>query len=166
MSDDFDIWFNRRKKYFEDFFKAIDKIFDETYNQHEPDDTDEDLKNPPEIGLLFYGYSITIGPDGNPVIKEFGNLNSRRRISGIKERESIVDVFERDDDVRVIAEVPGFSEEDIKLELNGRILSIKVKVGDEEKYFKSIQLPSKVDPRTLKSSYKNGILEISIKKML
>ncbi|MCX8189299.1 MAG: Hsp20/alpha crystallin family protein [Nitrososphaeria archaeon] len=166
MSDDFDIWFNRRKKYFEDFFKVIDKIFDETYNQYDSDDSNEDVDKFNEIGPLFYGYSITIGPDGKPVIREFGNLNSRKRFSETKEKELIVDVFERNNEIRIIAEVPGVSEEDIKLELSERILSIKVKVGNEEKYVKNIPLPSKVDPATLKSSYKNGILEISIMKLL
>lgn len=165
MSDDFDIWFNRRKKYFEDFFKAIDKIFDETYKEHVSDDYNGDLEKSPEIGPFFYGYSVTIGPDGNPVIREFGNLDPRRRFSKINRKELIVDVFERSNEIRIIAEVPGISEEDIKIELADRVLSIKVKVGDEEKYFKNILLPSKVDPSSLKSSYNNGVLEISIMKL-
>lgn len=165
MSDDFDIWFNRRKKYFEDFFKAIDKIFDETYNGSASNNSNGDLEKNPEIGPFFYGYSITIGPDGNPVIREFGNLDPRRRFSKINRSELIVDVFERNNEIKVIAEVLGVAEEDIKIVLTDRVLSIKVKVGDEEKYFKNILLPSKVDHSSLKSSYKNGILEISIMKL-
>ncbi|MEM3573880.1 MAG: Hsp20/alpha crystallin family protein, partial [Nitrososphaeria archaeon] len=102
MSDDFDIWFNRRKKYFEDFFKVIDKIFDETYNGFVSDNTNKDLEKNPEIGPFFYGYSITIGPDGNPVIREFGNLDPRRRFSKINRKELIVDVFERNNEIRII----------------------------------------------------------------
>lgn len=51
---------------------------------------------------------LLLPPDGNPVIKEFGNLSSKRRFSEIKGREPIVDVFERDHEIRVIAEFPGF----------------------------------------------------------
>jgi len=29
-----------------------------------------------EAGPIVYGYSMTIGPDGNPNIREFGNINS------------------------------------------------------------------------------------------
>ena len=31
-----------------------------------------------EIGPIVYGYSATIGPDGKPIIREFGNIKSPR----------------------------------------------------------------------------------------
>lgn len=162
LSDDFDIWFNKRKKYFEELFKAIDKIFEETFNQYKPEVSNGNYQNFPELGPFLYGYSITIGPDGVPIVKEFGNLNPKSRLG--KEKELIVDVFERNNEVKIIAEVPGVSEGDIKLDLGEDSLSIKVEGA--EKYFKIIPLPSKVDPRTLRSTYKNGVLEISIAKSL
>jgi HSP20 family protein len=59
--------------------------------------------------------------------------------------------------------MPGVNEEDIKLDLKGDILDISAKSGDR-KYHKEILLPAKVKPETLVSSYKNGILEVKIKK--
>jgi len=32
-----------------------------------------------ELGPFVYGYSMTIGPDGKPVIREFGNVQPTRR---------------------------------------------------------------------------------------
>ncbi|MDP2940163.1 MAG: Hsp20/alpha crystallin family protein, partial [Candidatus Omnitrophota bacterium] len=55
------------------------------------------------------------------------------------------------------------SQEDIKLDLKEDILDISVQSGDR-KYHKEILLPAKVKPETLESSYKNGILEVRIKK--
>jgi len=31
-----------------------------------------------EIGPIVYGYSITIGPDGKPIVREFGNIRPGR----------------------------------------------------------------------------------------
>ena len=163
MSDDFDIWFNRRKKYLDDFFRMIDKIFEEVSKQYESDETSNDFQNAPKLGPFLYGYSITIGPDGKPSIREFGNINLRGYINEGGGREPMVDVFERNDEVRIIVELPGTSEENIKLELEEGVL--KVKVEDAKGYNKIIPLPSKVDPRTLKSTYRNGVLEISLKKV-
>ena len=32
-----------------------------------------------EIGPIVYGYSMTVGPDGKPVVREFGNVRARPR---------------------------------------------------------------------------------------
>src|SRR5271156_5551593 len=51
-----------------------------------------------EIGPIVYGYSMTIGPDGKPVIREFGNVKRgptkewKEAISDT--REPLVDVVE------------------------------------------------------------------------
>jgi len=160
LSDDFDIWFNRRKKYFDDFFRAIDKIFEESFNQYAPDESEGSRKRP-EPAPFLYGYSITIGPDGKPTIREFGNFNTRR-LEG-EEKGPPIDVFERRDEVRVIVDMPGVSEDNIRLALDER--SLKITVEGAKRYNRIVQLPSKVNPETMKSTYRNGILEISIKKL-
>ena len=35
-----------------------------------------------EIGPIVYGYSMTIGPDGKPHVREFGNVKPSARSSG------------------------------------------------------------------------------------
>jgi HSP20 family protein len=59
--------------------------------------------------------------------------------------------------------MPGVNEEDIKVVLRDDILDISAQSGDR-KYHKEVLLPTKVKAETISSSYKNGILEVRIKK--
>ncbi|MEM2421408.1 MAG: Hsp20/alpha crystallin family protein [Acidilobaceae archaeon] len=77
--------------------------------------------------------------------------------------EPLVDVIERDDEVWVIADVPGVSREDIDVRVTEREVTIKA-YSSERKYYKTIDLPVEVNPETAKASYRNGVLEIKIKK--
>ena len=117
-----------------------------------------------EIGPIVYGYSVTIGPDGKPVVREFGNVRKREG-SPWKEiqdkREPLIDVVSSDTEVRVIAEMPGVRKEDISVTVNAKSLVISVE-REERKYYKELELPGVVEPSGAKSSYNNGILEITI----
>jgi len=122
-----------------------------------------------EMGPFIYGFSMTVGPDGKPLIKEFGNLRPTYRAKGAmpfdlkEEREPLVDVLETDGEVKVVAEVPGVEKQDIKLEASEDTLTISVAAKDR-KYYKELTLPTKVNPADAKSTYKNGILEVTLKK--
>ncbi len=104
----------------------------------------------------MYGISVRIGGAGVPIVEKFGTVPET------DVREPLVDVFDEKDMVRVIAELPGVEEEDIKTELEGNILKIRAERGDR-KYEKDIELPAAVKGE-LKSRYKNGILEIELEK--
>ncbi|RLG40389.1 MAG: Hsp20/alpha crystallin family protein, partial [Thermoproteota archaeon] len=73
-------------------------------------------------------------------------------------REPVVDVLDFGKEIVVIAEMPGVEEKDINISVDGRRLRIK---GGQ--YSKTIDLPAKVDT-SVRKSYKNGILEIRLKK--
>jgi len=76
-----------------------------------------------------YGYSATIGPDGKPIIREFGNIKSSRSsicdsrrgftpAAGPQitaEREPLADVITSDKEVKVVVELPGITNENIKV---------------------------------------------------
>lgn len=62
----------------------------------------------------------------------------------------------------MIAEMPGVASEDIKVEVKGDILRLSAATG-ERKYSKEVLLPSKVTGKP-ETTYKNGILEIKLKK--
>ncbi|MGC2685376.1 MAG: archaeal heat shock protein Hsp20 [Candidatus Nitrosopolaris sp.] len=119
---------------------------------------------------MVYGYSMTVGPDGKPRIREFGNVKpsrlgfggfSRPEISG--ETEPLVDVTTTDNEVKVVAEMPGVSKDKIKI--NAYDNTLEVKSDDpQRKYHRTIQIPSETDIETAKSTYNNGILEISFNK--
>ena len=111
-----------------------------------------------------FGFSIKTAVGGKPIVEPFGNIKKTPKGPTVEEeREPISDVFDEKEEIRVYAEMPGVNQEDVKLDLKGDILDISAQTGDR-KYHKEILLPAKVKAETITSSYKNGILEISIKK--
>lgn len=115
---------------------------------------------------IVHGFKIHIGPDGKPRIEDFGNRPIRTpdgepQIS--EEREPLTDVIEGDDDVAVTVEIPGVEKEDIDLNVTKDTLEIKVDTP-QRKYHKIVDLPCDVIPKTTKATYKNGVLDIVIKR--
>jgi HSP20 family protein len=124
-----------------------------------------------EVGPIVYGYSMTIGPDGRPKVREFGNV----RVPGIggkgyaagpqitAEREPLADVMTSDKEVKVVIEMPGVTKENIKVNVHDN--SLEVTSNDpQRKYREVIDLPPEADIETAKSNYKNGIVEVVFKK--
>lgn len=117
-----------------------------------------------EIGPIVYGYSVTIGPDGKPVVREFGNVRSGegRPWKAIQDkREPLVDVVSSGREVRVIAEMPGVKKEDINVTVNEKSMIISVE-SEDRGYYKELDLPGIVEPKAAKSTYNNGILEVTV----
>ncbi|MDP2967211.1 MAG: Hsp20/alpha crystallin family protein [bacterium] len=117
----------------------------------------------------IYGFSIRTGIGERPKIQTFGNIKTvkektKPEFKITETREPIVDVFDEKDHILIVAELPGVLGESIKLELKGDILILEA--GDEKrKYSKEILLPDKVDFEQRETNFKNGILEIKLKKI-
>jgi len=173
-----DRWFRRKRfpsifEYFEDMMREMERWFEEerrSLEQMVPRDLIREVRSPTgirrEVGPLVWGYSITIGPDGKPVIREFGNVRPGRRGELVEvktEREPLVDVLNEEEQIRVIAEIPGVNKEDINLSATEDRLTVKVDTA-ERKYFKEIDLPEEVEPESAKASYRNGVLEVILRK--
>ena len=150
-------------------FKGIEKLVDLAANLKE---AGGEIKKEGEIDLSHlkegmkgvFGFSIKTAVGGKPIVEPFGNIKKTPKGPRVEEeREPITDVFDEKDEIRVYAEMPGVSQEDIKLDLKEDILDISVQSGDR-KYHKEVLLPVKVKAENLTSFYKNGILEIKIKK--
>ena len=178
-------WFRRRRwpffgrsffEEFEEMFREMEEMMQrefEEISKRTPNDLIRERKLPDgstvrEWGPFVYGYSITIGPDGKPRIREFGNIKpstrpGRPRIDIREEREPLVDVIESDGEIKVVAELPGVEKKDIKLHGTETTLTISVDTP-QRKYYKEVELPVKVDPKKAKSSYRNGVLEVSLPK--
>ena len=108
---------------------------------------------------------MSVGPDGKPVIREFGNVQPSRKGPKIrKEREPLVDVIEEDKAVVIVAELPGVEKDDINLHTTENHLTVSVDTPNR-KYHKELMLPARVDPKSAYASYKNGVLEIRLKKV-
>ncbi len=113
---------------------------------------------------FVYGFSMSVGPDGKPVIREFGNVEPSSKGPLLKEeREPLVDVMNEGDDVVVVTELPGVEKDHIQLESTDRALKIAVDSA-KRRYLKEMELPHLVDPRTAKATYKNGVLEVRFQK--
>jgi len=182
--EDFDRWFRRRRQWPRGFFgfEEMDRMIEEMFREMAemmPKELYREEKLPGggtirKFGPLIYGYSMTIGPDGKPVIREFGNVKPsaprtpfgtpRPPLEYKGEREPLVDVISDNGTIRVVAELPGVEKDDIKLHCSERVLTISVDTP-ERKYHKEVELPSPVDPKVSKASYKNGVLEVTLNKV-
>ena len=183
MPEDYPEWFRRRRRYpfFRSwFFGDIDRMFREmekmmeeefkTFTSRVPKDYVKERKLPDgttvrEWGPFVYGYSVKIGPDGKPEIREFGNVKPSRFGPRVKEeREPLVDIIETDGEIHIVAELPGVEKDDIKLHGTENTLTISVDTP-QRKYYKEITLPAKVKVKETKTEYKNGVLEITLRKI-
>lgn len=101
------------------------------------------------------------------------------RHDGEKAWMPAIDVFERDDKFVVKAELPGMKEEDVDVSVTGDTLTIKgekkteTEVKEEDYYrsersygsfYRSIPLPSTVDPGKIEANIEDGVLEVTLPK--
>lgn len=92
-----------------------------------------------------------------------------------------VDVVDRDEEVFVRAEIPGIEKEDLDVSIVERILRIKGSTRHEEEkrdedyyrqeirsgsFSRTVLLPSEVNTAKAKASYKDGILELHLPKVV
>ncbi len=179
--EDFDRWFRRMGRWPVFNFEHIDRMFDDMFREafeSMPKDLYKEERLPDgsivrRMGPFVYGYSMTLGPDGKPIIREFGNVkpSSRPTPFGVskptlnvrEEREPLVDVISDNGTVRVIAEVPGVEKKDIRLNCTERTLTISID-SEKRKYYKDVDLPAEVDPKSAKAKYTNGVLEVVLTK--
>jgi HSP20 family protein len=81
----------------------------------------------------------------------------------IEERETIVDVFEDGDNVKVMAELPGVEENDVNLKIENNVLTISADTP-ARKYSKEVKLPTSIERNSVESKLRNGILEVKLRK--
>lgn len=114
-------------------------------------------------GPVFYGYTMTIGPDGKPILKEYGNVKPGLLPTSAK-REPLVDTLidEKEKEVKLVAEMPGVEKSDLKIVVDGKIVNIDAEHGDK-KYHAKVPLQQRVNKDTATANYKNGILELKFK---
>jgi HSP20 family protein len=176
-------WFKKRQPFFRGSLWDINETFKEMEEMMAKEFEELSKRAPEDLlreqtlpdgtkmkswGPFVYGYSVTVGPDGKPKVREFGNFKAETRMGkpymDVKEkREPLADVIPTDGEVRVIVELPGVEKKDIKLSGTENKLTISVDTP-ERKYFKEVELPAKVDSKKATSKYKNGVLDITVPK--
>jgi HSP20 family protein len=166
---------------FEEMRREMERIMEETIQDTNrlPKDLIREYETPEggkvkEVGPIVYGYSMTVGPDGKPKVREFGNVRPMDRGSiasgGVAapqltaEREPMADIVTSDKEVKAIVEMPGISKQDITVSTYDNSVEVSTTDKAARKYRKVIELPPEADIETAKSTYNNGILEIIFSK--
>jgi HSP20 family protein len=79
------------------------------------------------------------------------------------------DVQETDKEIVIRAEIPGFEERELDVQINNEVLTIKAEKeqkedGREERlsFFRSVPLPPGIDTEKVQATYRNGVLELHI----
>jgi len=123
-----------------------------------------------QFGPFIYGYSISLDGKGNPSVREFGNVSLSKEPRGgsmlpsVSSQEQLVDVIDEVGQVRILAELPGVDKSAIRTTIVKD--SMIIRVGSRSRKFRRrLQLPTCVDPESLKTRYNNGCLEIILQKL-
>jgi HSP20 family protein len=165
---------------FDEMRREMERMFEEQFKDIQtraPKELIREYQTPEggkvkEMGPFVYGYTMTVGPDGKPRVREFGNVRSPLAGFGLgasnrplisSEREPLADITTTDKEVKAILEMPGVNKENIKINVQDN--SVEVKSDDpQRKYHEIIDLPPETDTETAKSTYRNGVLEIIFTK--
>jgi HSP20 family protein len=140
--------------------KRMDRIFQSTMRSI----PDHEIPKTPFI----YGFSFKVGPDGIPRVQRFGNTGLgkrfRSRVEGDESaREPLTDVIEAEDHIAITIEIPGVEKQDIDIDLDDNLLTIDVDT-ESRKFHKELDLPDGLDLNSIEATYKNGVLDIEIKR--
>ena len=93
--------------------------------------------------------------------------------------EPLTDVSETENEVIVVADLPGVKKEDVSVTATEDTLQISAQIRKEkemkksnyvrrerryERFYRRLSLPAKVKPEGAKSKYNNGVLEVRLPK--
>lgn len=144
---------------FEIIFKMMEKMMkhaflDINFSKMEPDKS------------FASGENINIGFEGNPKIQEF--RKHPREISDESqpisdESEPLTEIIEGDKEISITVEIPEVEKKDIDLRTTENNLEIRAE-SPYQKFHRDVILPCKVKPKTTKATYKNGVLDVIIKR--
>jgi len=151
---------NKRSHWFEIFeeFERIQRLMDDMFKAFEVP-----RRRQRGYGSYAYGFSISFKPDGKLTVRKLRDIEGGHADSWLYgEWEPLIDVLEGDGKVTVIAETLGVRKEEISLSATEDHLTISIS-NPQLNCRKEIPLPAKVDPRSTRATYKNGVLVISLK---
>jgi HSP20 family molecular chaperone IbpA len=80
-----------------------------------------------------------------------------------KPPKPLIDIFQEKNWITIVAEIAGFNKETLKIDVKDQKLTLSAKAKDR-RYYKSLNLPKVVIPNVVSTTFKNGVLEIKLKK--
>jgi len=81
----------------------------------------------------------------------------------LQDPKPLIDIFQENNYITIIAEIAGFNKETLKIHVKDQKLILSAKSKDR-RYYKSLNLPKVVIPDVIYTKFKNGVLEIKLKK--
>lgn len=177
----------RKKRFLDDFWNFdLDEIF-RSFNEEMESLGNSNLAEYQSGEPITFGYSVRVGPETNyqPEVRQWGNLNDFRKKHGLPEFQvpfgrfsnnplpigtvessnRYVDFIDEGGFLRIIMEVPGYSKDDVSVDIDERGMEVTVSSINGQKLEQIINLPVRIDPSSTKTTLKNGILEIIGEKL-
>ena len=133
-------------------------------------DREEENAMPRGPNMRYCGFVATMGPDGRPIIHEYGNAghaqlqdSGYQHSMGSEAKDPLVDtiVDEKEKVVKLIAEMPGVEKRDIKITVEGKHVSVSAESERGKRYQMRIPLERRISINSAKATYHNGILQIT-----
>lgn len=110
----------------------------------------------------------------------FGFVRPRRLVAREPDEGLFpIDLYETDDEVVVKASLPGVKPEDVKVSVEGAVLSIKAEAEDEDTdeqtayyrherrsgaFHRALRLPTRVDAEGASADFEHGVLNLRLPK--
>lgn len=124
---------------------------------------DEDGDGP--SGVFGLHLRTGVGESGTPGVRvePFGNVREDDGGAIVVEetREPVVDVYDEDDHVRIVAEMPGVTAEDVVLDIDGDVCVLAA-TTDRHRYRKDLLLPRPMDGDSVSVRAANGIVDVTL----
>lgn len=75
-----------------------------------------------------------------------------------------VDIYETDDTLRLVADLPGIDKDELDLQCDGETLTIHA-ATDGREVTERIRLPSRVDEHSASATFNNGVLQVTFDRL-
>jgi len=103
-------------------------------------------------------------PPGAPFPRSLGPGSPASRIEAVGPGEPATDVIQGPHTIHVTIDLPGVNRENIVMRATETTLTVSANSSPTRKYFREIPLPAPVLIDTIRATYKNGVLDISLEK--
>lgn len=148
-----DRWWRRRKSY--------DEWFNDLFSESEKIEKDVDA-------IIHRAFKDSLSNEKSRKRSVF-NLSDQMSSRALKPEnhgtdDPLIDVFDFETYVTVVAELFGVDRDAIEVHATENKLTISVN-SSEHKFSKEIPLPARVDVKSSSSTFKNGVLEIRLRKL-
>lgn len=101
-----------------------------------------------------------------PIVDNMNNMNARRPTMAKPKHEGTMSYEEREKDIVFTIDMPGVAKKDIEVEVLEHSISVKAENGGKRKYNYSRRFKPSVDSKSAKATFTNGVLDITINKVV